>query len=627
MAKDRSKNGKKVSNSETPKTDDDFIRIQKKHFYAAICFLIASLLFYQLNQAYSVITKVKNVVVPEEKSTPLKETVDTTKVTPKFVKPYVEDEYHPDKNVRNLPADLSKWPPGEMGIGVTLNKRLMSESELKKKEAMYKNHAFEEYVSELVSLNRSLPDFRGQWCRNQYDGKTEHLEKVSIIICFHNEAWSTLLRSVHSIINRTPEKLIHEILLVDDKSDKDHLGQRLDDYVAENFPPGVVKIIRQEKRQGLMRSRMAGIRASSASVLVFLDSHIEAGIGWLEPMLAGIYENPKLITSPVIDAINDTTFFYRFIEKDIFGLMNWRMEFEWHELDAKDRAKKPNIWAPHENPILAGGLFAIRKDFFEELGFFDDGMEVWGGENFELSFKAWMCGGTIEIAPCSRVGHVFRTWSPYKIGDKEINHNLIRVADVWMDEFKYLFYGRLGQFDKPLSERLGNVGDLSDRKELREKMQCKSFKWFLDTIVAGRLPYHSLIAAGELVNPVNNLCADKNDRTEHMDEPVDLLPCHNSGGFQYWWYNKNRFLLRDYMCIGVNAERIATVTHCQRASIWNYDPKAKRIRDSKSGLCMSVAYVNNTYRIKMVKCIKNDENQEWKFTFYNKNALYYENIV
>ena len=42
---------------------------------------------------------------------------------------------------------------------------------------------------------------------------------------------------------------------------------------------GVVKVIRQEKRQGLMRSRMAGIRASSASVLVFLDSHIEAGIG------------------------------------------------------------------------------------------------------------------------------------------------------------------------------------------------------------------------------------------------------------------------------------------------------------------------------------------------------------
>ena len=58
---------------------------------------------------------------------------------------------------------------------------------------------------------------------------------------------------------------------------------------------GKVKVIRQEKRQGLMRSRMAGIRASKADILVFLDSHIEAGIGWLEPLLFRIEEDPKVI--------------------------------------------------------------------------------------------------------------------------------------------------------------------------------------------------------------------------------------------------------------------------------------------------------------------------------------------
>jgi polypeptide N-acetylgalactosaminyltransferase len=76
-----------------------------------------------------------------------------------------------------------------------------------------------------------------------------------VIICFHNEAWSVLLRTVHSVLDRSPTHLIEEVILVDDFSDMDHLKQQLVDYFADEPK---VKIIRAKKREGLIRARLLG---------------------------------------------------------------------------------------------------------------------------------------------------------------------------------------------------------------------------------------------------------------------------------------------------------------------------------------------------------------------------------
>ena len=39
------------------------------------------------------------------------------------------------------------------------------------------------------------------------------------------------------------------------------------------------------------------------------------------------------------------------------------------------------------SPTHAGGLFAMDRKYFFEMGAYDEGMQIWGGENFELSFK------------------------------------------------------------------------------------------------------------------------------------------------------------------------------------------------------------------------------------------------
>lgn len=78
-------------------------------------------------------------------------------------------------------------------------------------------HQFNILASDRIALNRSLKDSRLSICKTKIYRKL--LPKTSVIIVFHNEAFSTLLRTVHSVI-RTSSNLLLEIILVDDASNK-----------------------------------------------------------------------------------------------------------------------------------------------------------------------------------------------------------------------------------------------------------------------------------------------------------------------------------------------------------------------------------------------------------------------
>ncbi|XP_013784300.2 putative polypeptide N-acetylgalactosaminyltransferase 9 [Limulus polyphemus] len=140
--------------------------------------------------------------------------------------PGVRHKYHKAVDVPGdqghgvLPPPGDPEGPGEMGKPVKLNNLTQSQQAMVKQG--WEKNAFNQYISDLLSLHRNLPDVRDKECRDiKY---MNNLPQASVIVCFHNEAWSVLLRTVHSILDRSPPELIKEVILVDDFSDQRKLA-------------------------------------------------------------------------------------------------------------------------------------------------------------------------------------------------------------------------------------------------------------------------------------------------------------------------------------------------------------------------------------------------------------------
>lgn len=154
------------------------------------------------------------------------------------------------------------------------------------------------------------------------------LPNTSIIIIFHNEAWCTLIRTLWSIINRTPSELVKEIILVDDESELEHLGERLDKYVATLPIP--CHVLRQVPRSGLITARLLGAANATGQTMTFLDAHCECAEGWLPPLLARVAVNRYAVPSPTIDIIDDDTFEYKAAGVSNWGSFSDQFIFKWY---------------------------------------------------------------------------------------------------------------------------------------------------------------------------------------------------------------------------------------------------------------------------------------------------------
>ncbi|CAF3752640.1 unnamed protein product [Adineta steineri] len=518
----------------------------------------------------------------------------------------------PDMN--NGHNDPKTGGPGEMGNAVRIDKDKLSKEERKKYDDGWQNNAFNQYVSDMISLRRNLADIRDPECKKV--DFHPNLPDTSVIIIFHNEARSALLRTVWSVIDRSPPHLLKEVILVDDFSDKGalsvmHLKQALDDDIKSIKN---VRLVRTDKREGLIRARLKGAVVAKGKVLIFLDSHCECAEGWLEPLLDPIARNPKVAVVPLIEIIDDSTFqlIGTPIQNIQVGGFDWNLIFNWHVTPEREMKRRQKKTDPIRSPTMAGGLFAIDRDWFDQLGMYDPGMDIWGGENLELSFKVWQCGGELLCAPCSHVGHIFRKRSPYQWPSNVnvVKKNTVRLAEVWLDDYKKYYYERI-------SNNLGDYGDVSDRIKIRERLQCKSFKWFLENVYPEQFIPGESLYFGEIRSRAKaSVCIDSQE-LEDGDKSIIGYPCHGQGGNQYFLMSKTFEIRREEKCLdyaGGQGElkkpgKVVSFTchSMQGNQMWKYEDDMLR---HASGFCIELSQGNDK-DVFMSNCEATNQYQKW----------------
>ncbi|XP_056138177.1 probable polypeptide N-acetylgalactosaminyltransferase 8 [Lampris incognitus] len=407
----------------------------------------------------------------------------------------------------------------------------LSEDEQREAQALFEKYGYNVFLSDRLPLDRVLPDTRDPRCLKK--NYPSDLPNIGVVLIYLDEALSVIKRAIRSIITHTPKHLLKEIILVDDNSSNENLKGDLDRYVksvVEENPGLHITRVKHSVQRGLTQARISGWRAATADVVAILDAHIEVHNMWAEPLLARIKADRTVVVSPVFDRVN--FFDLRVVEYSAnahaFDWALWcmyeRFRPEWYNLN--------DTSMPGKSPSIMGILVANRK-FLGEIGVLDDGMKVYGGENVELGIRVWTCGGSIEVVPCSKIAHIERNHKPYMPDlSQAMKRNALRVAEVWMDEYKHNV--NLA-WNIPLKDHGIDIGDVTERKKLREKLNCKPFKWYLENVYPLLDSWEDVVAFGGMKNLDANMCIDQGPVPGHI--PI-AYHCYYYGP-QHTFYRKN----------------------------------------------------------------------------------------
>lgn len=186
-------------------------------------------------------------------------------------------------------------------------------------------------------------------------------------------------------------------------------------------------------------------------------------------------------------------------------------------------------------------------------------------------------------------------------------HNSLRLAHVWMDEYKEQYLSLRPEL------RNRGYGDISERVLLRQRLQCRSFRWYLDTVypemqtVANgnkqqqplfinkgvRRP--KVLQRGRLRNLATGRCLVAQGRASQKGGAVVLRPCDPRDPEQDWAYDQEgQLVLAGLLCLDVSEVRTFDPPRLMKchgsggSQQWALG-KSNRLYQVSVGQCLAVA--------------------------------------
>lgn len=232
-------------------------------------------------------------------------------------------------------------------------------------------------------------------------GKLEAKDLSVIIPCKNEKKY--LSSTLHSILRAEDGQQV-ELIVVDDGS-TDGCCEGL----GADFP--TVKLL-QTPGVGVSYVRNLGAKAALGKVLVFCDANIEVEKDLFSKLLQGFEQESVRVQAPYLsDIANPAT--------GGFGMtLNERLEGVW----------LGQVFELTEVPVLPSTCLAINADDYWEVGGFDEGFQILGHEDVELSIRLWLCGYSLWLNPMTRIKHIFRSEKPYYFQRKHWVYNVIRLS-------------------------------------------------------------------------------------------------------------------------------------------------------------------------------------------------------